>query len=50
MNQIDEILKVMLSLERRIEKLEDIIIVKDRSLMETRKLLKECFGKIEGLL
>ena len=50
MSQLDELLKLMLELEKRIEKLEEF----GREYHEWRKQMakeaKECFGKIEGIM
>ena len=50
MNQLDELLKLMLELEKRIEFLENNLSHEEGRLSDMIRGLKECFGKVEGLM
>ena len=49
MTQLDELLKVVLELEKRIEHLEKVAITDNRRILTIVDAVKE-FGKIEGLM
>ena len=50
MTQLDELLKVVLELEKRIEQIEKLQVLDDIRLKNIVDCLREGFGKIEGLM